>query len=155
MLRLLVRLTLRADVAEDLLQELFLKLHGASGFAAARNAAAFATRTAVNLAFDWRRRQTRCIESVALTEDIAGRPADPLNGLIQRQELERVLTAMAELPEVQRMVLTLQHVEHQGTDEIGRQLGRTAHQIRAISAKGIASLRATLNSQTRQEMDDG
>src|SRR5262245_22798320 len=54
---LLARLTLRAGVAEDLLQELFLKLRGSAGFVRADDRKAYAIRTAIHLAFDWRRRR--------------------------------------------------------------------------------------------------
>jgi len=46
----LTRLTLRHDVAADLLQELFLRLQTSETFFAAENPAAFAWRTALNLA---------------------------------------------------------------------------------------------------------
>lgn len=158
--RLLYRLTMRADIAEDLLQELFLKLCRTSGFLAASSPVAFAIRTAVNLAFDWRRRQTRRVEAAALDVAaeggvIAGPPIDFLGGLIQREQMEQVLAAMVTLPEAQRVALILQYVEHQETDEIGRQLGRTPHQVRALCAKGLASLRAKLNDQSRKEVTDG
>ncbi|HEY2761830.1 MAG TPA: sigma factor, partial [Pirellulales bacterium] len=52
---LLFRLTLRADAAEDLLQELFCRLATSKSFQHAANPAAFAYRSATNLAFDWRR----------------------------------------------------------------------------------------------------
>jgi DNA-directed RNA polymerase specialized sigma24 family protein len=69
--------------------------------------------------------------------------------------MERVLAAIAELPEMQRLALILQHVEHQDTEEIGRQLGRTPHQVRALCSKGLASLRVNLNNHSRPEVADG
>ena len=49
---LLLRATLREDVAEDLLQDLFLRLEGSTGFAGADNTYAYARTAAVRLAFD-------------------------------------------------------------------------------------------------------
>ena len=46
---LLARLTLREDVAEDLMQELFLKLHRSGGFLKARNSRAYVRRAAIHL----------------------------------------------------------------------------------------------------------
>ena len=80
---LLTRLTLRAGVAEDLLQELFLKLRNASGFACADNPKAYAFRTAIHLACDWRRAQPK---TVPLVTEPEGREAAPLDGLIEREE---------------------------------------------------------------------
>ena len=56
---LLARLTLREDVAEELMQDLFIKLHGARDQGGIECWYAYARRTAINLAFDWRRRQAR------------------------------------------------------------------------------------------------
>ena len=49
---ILLRLTLRADVAEDLMQDLFCKLAENQRFATAASPVAYATRMATNLAFD-------------------------------------------------------------------------------------------------------
>ena len=56
---MLTRLTFREDVAEDLMQELFLKLAGSKGLDKVGNLAAYARTTAINLAFDWRRREAK------------------------------------------------------------------------------------------------
>ncbi len=52
---LFMRITLREDVAEDLLQELFLRLHGRKGFSAIQKPKAYMFTAAIRLAFDWRR----------------------------------------------------------------------------------------------------
>jgi RNA polymerase sigma factor (sigma-70 family) len=153
--RLLFRLTLRADAAEDLLQDLFVKLSHSDGFTAADNHTAFAVRTAVNLAFDWRRRQSRRIDAAPLDSDIAGQTVDPLAGLIDQEQMQQVLNAIEALPEIQRLALILRHLEHQEPEEIGKNLGRTAHQVRALCSKGIATLRTSLGGMAQKEMSDG
>ena len=52
---LLTRLTLRGDVAEELMQELFIKLTKTSKLNSVKNWSDYAHRAAINLAFDWRR----------------------------------------------------------------------------------------------------
>ena len=146
--RLLSRLTLRADVADDLLQELFLKLRDSAGFRAANDPPAFAVRSAINLAFDWRRRMSRRREVSAAPERAI--LADPLAKLAQREELEQTLAALADLPESERLCLTLRHVEQMETDAIAAQLGKTPHQVRALCAKGIAKLRQRLGEPARE-----
>src|SRR5688572_21711940 len=142
-------MTLRGDAVDDLLQDLFLKLRASNGFARADDPAAFAVRTAVNLAFDWRRRQARRRDRVPLDGDAAGRPADPLAGLIEREEMEQVLAAIAELPEGARLAVTLRHLERHETDEAARLMGNTPHQVRALCAKGLALLRERLGEPVR------
>jgi len=140
--RLLTRLTLRADAAEDLLQELFLRLRNSSEFRVATDPTAFAVRSAANLAFDWRRQAQRRRETSAISD--RGVSHDPLAKLVQREELDQVLIALADLPETERICLVLRHLEQVETDVIARQLGKTPHQVRALCAKGIAQLRECL-----------
>ena len=131
---LLTRLTLRAGVAEDLLQELFLKLRSSTGFHRAHDRKAYAFRTAMNLAFDWRRKQRLAgplpIEPAA-TADSA------LDRLIHAEELEQVLDAMQKLPELSRSVVVLRHLQHHDYVEIANQLGKSEHQVRALYAKAL------------------
>ena len=95
---LLVRLTLRVDVAEDLLQELFCKMVQSEGFRKADNRLAFAYRAATNLALDWRRAKKRSPLSETASDSLAGANTCPLSDLVQREELERTLSAISELP---------------------------------------------------------
>ncbi|MHC4757147.1 MAG: RNA polymerase sigma factor [Planctomycetota bacterium] len=52
---LLTKLTLNQDAAEELMQELFIKLNNSKVFQKANNSDAYAHRAAINLALDWRR----------------------------------------------------------------------------------------------------
>src|SRR5262249_10478577 len=146
--RLLARLTLRRDAADDLLQDLFLKLRESNGFAKADDPAAFAVRAAMNLAFDWRRRQSRR-RDVALADDPAGPLIDPLAGIVEREEMEQVLAAIAELPDVTRLAVTLRYLERHETDEVAKLMENTPHQVRALCAKGLAMLRERLGEPAR------
>jgi RNA polymerase sigma-70 factor, ECF subfamily len=144
---LLFRLTLRNDVAEDLLQDLFCKLAASSGFCNAENRSAYAHRMATNLAFDWRRRRKfalyddrRCVER----ESIA---APPLADLIRHEELEQTLNAISELPSTASEIVVLRYLEDRSYDEIARQTGKTTHQVRALASKALRQLRATLRER--------
>jgi RNA polymerase sigma factor (sigma-70 family) len=138
---LFTRLTLRADVAEDLLQELFLKLRTAEGLARAKNGKAYLFRTAIHLAFDWRRRQ-RPIESLRIE------PADvadsALDRLIDAEELEQILEAMQRISELGRQVLVLRYLQQQEYADIAAQLGKTEHQVRGLCYKALEQLRLIL-----------
>ena len=68
---LLTRLTLREDVAEELMQELFIKLSNTRGMNKIANWDAYAHKAAINLAFDWRRSHKRA----ALRLEQVRRPA--------------------------------------------------------------------------------
>jgi RNA polymerase sigma-70 factor (ECF subfamily) len=137
--RLLYRLTLCADAADDLLQDLFLKLNSSQGFFRATNPAAYVWQSAVNLASDWRRSNARK-HAELISGDL---PApDSSESLIEhREEFDRILDALTEVPELCRLCIVLRYVEAMDTDEIARRVNKTPHQVRALCAKGIAILR--------------
>ena len=146
---LLTRLTLRPDVAEDLLQELFLKLNGSTAWKRCRDADAYAYRAAIHLAFDWHRAQKRRAHE-PLRENASAPASSPLAAVIQREEFQEVLDALSQLPEVSRDCLVLRHLEDEAYESIALQLGKTAHQIRALCDKGLVQLRQILGKKHRE-----
>jgi RNA polymerase sigma factor (sigma-70 family) len=140
LLALLTRLTLRADVAEDLLQELFLKLRDAAGFARAHDPKAYALRTAANLAFDWRRTRR---PTEPLRTDPPAPARSPLDGMVDAEEFDEILDVLQALPGLSRDVLVMRFLEHQEYAEIAERLGKTEHQVRGLCAKALRQLRST------------
>ena len=140
MYALLVRLTLRADVADDLLQELLVRLSRSDAFDRADDTLRYARRAAVHLAFDWHRRKKRTAMVDHLPQEPAAAPADCLNVLVAREELECVLTGMKELSALSRTCLVLHYIEHLSYSEIADQVGKTPHQVRGLCHKGIRQL---------------
>jgi RNA polymerase sigma-70 factor (ECF subfamily) len=138
---LLTRLTLDAGVAEDLLQELFLKLRSAKGFTRADNPRAYVFRTAIHLAFDWRRTR-RCTEPLR-SEPAAGARA-PLDLLIDSEEIEQVLDALQHLTALGRQIIVLRYLQQQDYADIAVQVGKTEHQVRGLCAKALGQLRELL-----------
>lgn len=150
---LLVRLTLRADVADDLLQELFCKLTRSNGFHRATDPAAYAFRAAANLAFDYRRSQKRGPRAEFTAADGLSRDGSPLVDLIRREELERVLDAIGKLPRTSRDIVVLRYLERQDFETIAEQFGKTPHQVRALCHKGIVLLRRALGENVSAERE--
>jgi RNA polymerase sigma factor (sigma-70 family) len=139
---LLTRLTLDRDAAEDLLQDLFLKLDRAAGFFAATDPAAYACRAAIHLAFDWQRNRPRQTQSLA--HDPIAKPSSPLAGLIQREDFEKLLRAIGQLPPLYRDCVILHYLEHEPYETVAAQVGKTPHQVRALCHKAILRLREVL-----------
>jgi RNA polymerase sigma-70 factor (ECF subfamily) len=141
---LLYRLTLRTDVADDLLQDLFCRLTQSESFQRADNAPAFAYRTAMNLAFDWRRAKKRGPTSEVDVADSATPEKSPLADIVRREELEQTLIAISELPRASRDIIVLRYLEQQSYESIAEQFGKSAHQIRALAHKAIEAIRGIL-----------
>ncbi len=152
---LLVRLTLREDVAEDLMQELFLKLARGDRLLHARDALAYAIRAAANLAFDWRRAQKRRprTESTEKGENVPAR--SPAGELIASEEIERVLSALDCLPRRDRDLIVMRYLQERNYGAMAHRLGRTPHQVRALCHKAVRRLRRIVEKSPSPQRDDG
>src|SRR5688572_20717684 len=159
----LARLTLRHDVAADLLQELFLRLSQSSTFAAADDPAAYARRTAINLAMEWRRRERarQRVQGPVCNDAIreSSGTMSPLERLVRAEEYAQVLDGLSKLSELARACFVLRLIERQPYEQIARQLGKNAHQVRGLCHAALRQLRDKLNvaravKQPRGRHDD-
>ena len=101
---LLHRLTLSEHVAEDLLQELFMKLRDSKSFAAADRKLAYARRSAMNLAIDWRRSHKRHVSMEQIDPNMTATNPSPASRLVQHEQFEQILDATSRLGNVSRYV---------------------------------------------------
>jgi RNA polymerase sigma factor (sigma-70 family) len=145
---LLTRLTLCETTAEDLLQELFIRLSKSDSFDRARNHTAYAIRAAANLAFDWRQKQKRTISSHSLTDEPIAQDMSPGDVLENKERYARVLRALDGMSELSRQVIVLHRLQGESYDAIASQLDKTPHQVRAIFSKAIGQLRDLLGSSS-------
>jgi RNA polymerase sigma factor (sigma-70 family) len=148
---LLTKITLRADVAEELLQDLFLKLRDADGLAKAPRPEQYLFRSAIHLAFDWRTRQQREKATAALNGSEPCSQPSPLVQAIRVEEVERVMRAVEQLPPTDRELVVLRFLHGSSYEELADQLGSTPHRVRALCSKAVARLRKELNSRNPEE----
>jgi RNA polymerase sigma factor (sigma-70 family) len=138
---ILLRLTLRRDVAEDLLHDLFVKL--ASRMGRPDDPAAYMARTAINLAMDWRRQNRRALASArSLQPDVTQPPVEMM--IENAEDIERILIAAESLTELERQVFVLRLLQQESYDRIGQILNRTAHQVRGICDAAVKHIRRAL-----------
>jgi len=147
---LLTRLTLREDVAEELMQDLFIKLKKAGGAARAANLDAYARRAAINLAFDWRRTRRRAVLRFGNIAEPVAVGTSPLGKMIRSEEMQETLNAIGRLKKAAREVLVMRYIQQQSYDDIARQTGKTSHQVRAMCSRSIRRLRDVLGSNHSQ-----
>jgi RNA polymerase sigma factor (sigma-70 family) len=141
---LLLRLTLREDAAEELLQELVVRLCDSEGFAAADDPAAYAYRSAAHLAFDWRRARKRRPGMASLEVDPPAASPSALAQLVDAEDTERILDAVARLDEPYREAFVMRWIQEQPYEAIAPHLKRTPHQVRGLCHKALQQLRAWL-----------
>jgi RNA polymerase sigma-70 factor (ECF subfamily) len=143
---LLTRLTLREDVAEELMQELFIKLNNSRGIGKVANWDAYARRSAINLAFDWRRSQKQTVLTLGQVAEPVSNDASPLGRIIQSEELQETLDAIGRLKKTSREVLIMRYLQQESYDNIAEKLGKTSHHVRALCSRAIRHIRTVLDS---------
>jgi len=152
---MLTRLTLREDAAEDLMQELFIRLSKSKTFEKARNRQAYARRCAINLAFDWRQRSRPNHLPLDEVREQASSGNSPLRRLIHREEMERILEGISRLRGISRESFVMRYIRQDSYERIAEELGRRPHQVRALCSKAMARLRNMLNSGRSQASRKG
>ena len=142
---LFVRITLCEDAAEELMQELFLKLRMARNIDRVVNPSGYVRRTAINLAFDWRKNKPRHAPldeaGVQQTDE-----SSPLDELVRKEKLEEILDGIAKLKGHGREAFVMRHIQEKSNDEIAEQLGMTSHHVRALCHRALIKLRKILRA---------
>ncbi|MFC1636853.1 RNA polymerase sigma factor [Planctomycetota bacterium] len=146
---LLTRLTLREDVAEELMQDLFIKLSHSRGLDKAANRMAYARRAAINLAFDWRRSRRRAALRLEHVRRQASNDESPLTHMIHSEELRETLDALGQLKKASREALVMRYIQQESYEHIAEQMGKTSHQIRAICSRAVHHLRRIVGPNHR------
>ena len=146
---LLTRLTLREDVAEELMQELFIKLSHSRGLEKVTNREAYARRAAINLAFDWRRSRQRAAQRLKHARRQASNDESPLSKMIHSEELRETLDALGRLKKASREALVMRYIQQESYDRIAEQMGKTSHQVRAMCSRAVHHLRQIVGSNHR------
>jgi RNA polymerase sigma-70 factor (ECF subfamily) len=145
--RFLQRLTGRRELAQDLCQEVFLRVYQAGP--RYREQGAFRTwiyRIALNVVRDAARRGRQAPVAIADREVMDRQP--PADALCQRQELADLVTrAVAELPEPLRVVLILRHYERMSFEDIARLTSTPASTLKSRFAVALKRLRERLHEQ--------
>ena len=144
--RLLTRLTLCEDIAEELMQELFIKLSNTNDLNDVKNLDAYARRAAINLAFDWRRSNKRNNLGLDRLQEPASNDNSPLANMVQTEQLQQVLDSIDKLNKTSREVLVMRYIEEQTTEDIAEQLNKTPHQVRALCSRALGDVRDKLDS---------
>lgn len=115
-----------ADLASEALQDTWLRLESRDDIDGVRDPFSYLLRTAVNVAYDQQRSQSRLVSS-AEVEALLDEWTDPAPGPAQttedRSELSALLAAMELLPERRRRILMMVRWEQLPQREVAIRLG--------------------------------
>jgi RNA polymerase sigma-70 factor (sigma-E family) len=136
-------LTGDSQVAEDLVQDCFVQIAGR--LLTLDRPEAYLRRMVVNAAHS-HHRQLRVRRDKAREEAQAvGADSDSSpDGTDQRAERERLLAALAQLPERQRAAVVLRHWLDLSEQECAHELGCSVGTVKSLASRGRATLRQTL-----------
>ncbi len=142
---MLTRLTLDEYAAEELMQELFIRLFEINHLEKIENLKAYACRIAINLAFDRRRKQC---SFATIPDDQTDHRAQKVDiRLIQNEQLQRILDAIKHLSGLTRECFVLRYIEQMDYGQIAERTQKTSQQVRGLCSKGIRRIRQILNEQ--------
>jgi RNA polymerase sigma factor (sigma-70 family) len=143
--RLLSRMTGSLSMADDLVQDVFVRLietQLAPGHIV--NPRAYLHRTARNMAINALRRQHRYVSDAGTTE-LPDPAVTVVDRMIAREELLRVMRAIAALPARRREVFVLSRVDHLSYDEIAAQMGISRNTVMVQIVRALSDLRRALD----------
>jgi RNA polymerase sigma factor (sigma-70 family) len=144
---LLTRLVLREDIAEELMQELFVKLANFKGLDKVKNLAAYAHKTAVNMAFDWRKANDKSPCRLDNVPESVSDSISPLDKLSLNEEVEDVLCAISQLRGASREAFVMRYIQQRPYEYIAGEMGKTPHQVHALCFKALMHIRYVLSDK--------
>lgn len=150
--RVAYRITGRAEDAEDVVQETFLRAYRQlDRFESRSNFGTWLHRIAANCAVDLLRGRPRreMTEENETLERLSGGDADgalpsPERALLGRQIAERVRQALDRLTDMERAAFTLRHFEGQSIEEISRALGLRTNATKHSIFRAVKKMRQEL-----------
>lgn len=141
------------DDASDAVQDLYVRLwNSRSGLGGIRNPQAYGVTLLRNMCLDrLRRAKARHTDPMGDGEAVGcagGVPygADADSGMISRQTLDRLRTAVAELPDTQRKVLEMRVFDHMEYEDMAAATGLSQVNLRAQLSLARKELKRKLNS---------
>lgn len=120
-----------ADLADEVLNEVYVKLRDSGKSYSVRNAGAYLYRLTVNAASDLRRARERhsLAEQIEAALEIPDPAPDAAHIAEEREELRRLEEAIARLPERRRAILIAARMHDQSCRDIARDLGLSTRMV--------------------------
>ncbi len=152
--RTLARRLGSADLAGEALQDTWLRLESRDDIEGVRDPFSYLLRTAVNVAYDQQRSQSRLVSADEI-EELLNEQSDPTPGPAQtaedRSELVALQAAMEQLPERRRRILMMVRWEQLPQREVAIRLGVSLRTVEQDLKKAHDFCMARLQRQDSSE----
>lgn len=145
MYRLALRIVGNPEEAEDVIQEVIIKIwEKKEHFATIDNKGGWCMTLTRNQAIDKTRSKHRRTNDISEYVNISSSSPNPERELVTNDLLQKVKALYAKLPEIQRTVLHLRDIEEYSYDEIAEITGYTNNQVKINIYRGRQALKQQL-----------
>jgi RNA polymerase sigma-70 factor (family 1) len=148
--RMAFRLTNSREEAEDIVQEVYVKLWGLRNeLNNYKSIEALAIRITRNLCLDHLRRKKVNQDALKKAEEMKeeGHSVSPVEELEQKEKEALLHTLIAALPEPQRSLVHLRHLEEKEYEEIAEMVNMNVNAIRVSISRARKQMREMLEKQ--------
>jgi RNA polymerase sigma factor (sigma-70 family) len=147
--RMAFRLLNNAQESEDIVQEVYLKLWGMRHeLKNYRSVEALSIRITRNLCLDLLRRRKVDQEALAFQKSVPAKElSTPEDDLVRKEKAALVRTLIASLPEPQRSLVHLRHMEGKEYEEISEMVNMNVNAIRVSLSRARKQLRDMLEKK--------
>ena len=143
--RAALRIVNDASEAEDVVQEVFIKIWKKRGeLRGIENLDAFCMRMTKNLAIDKTRSKHKRTQSLGQGMDFSARTANPHQMVETQDTISKIQRLMHQLPEKQRLVMQLRDIEEMAYDEIAKALEIPMNQVKVNLFRARKKIRELL-----------
>lgn len=155
LLRFLARSLRQQADAQDLAQEVFLRILRVEDPDLIQHPRAYLYRVAVNVIQEWRLRDQRFpLEHDHNLDDIPSVAQEPSAVMEAGEQAERVDAAVADLPAIYRAVLMLRVTQGLTHNEVATRLGISPRMVKRYLIKAYARMRERLGEADSQSSGD-
>ncbi len=152
---MLYRMVSNHDDAADILQKTFVKAFtGIAGFERRSSFRTWLYQIAINLAKNLYRDRSR-VQQVPIDDVVIRRDPKTLDTLVRKETRERLLRAMTELPEKQRITVLLRVQQQKTFEEIAQIMQCSLGTAKANYHHGVQKLKARLGDRETEGEGSG
>lgn len=128
--RFALSITKDPATAQDVVQEVFIKIWNQIQKVEIENPVAWAVRLTRNLSIDKTRLKSRSFDSLGIVNGMQNQSSDPMQQAVEKDAVNKIHQFIEELPAKQRNIIHLREIEEMTYDEISEVLEVPIEQVK-------------------------
>jgi RNA polymerase sigma factor (sigma-70 family) len=140
------------DQAQDLAQEVYLRILRMEDVSLIRNPRSFVIHLAAHAAYEWRMlARNRLQHSDELLQELVARDADPAEALERDERIARLSRVLETLSSKCRAVILMHRRDGMTHEEIAARMNLSVAMVKKYLARGLAACHRQMGSQAEEE----